>query len=151
MPDNSAEPHFKRKYQGLPRGRFPKWLKPTVPFRVFELGKGRRVRPPEWWPEPQKVMASGKRYFPPEGAKLEGTALRGRPGPGTLAIIVGDKARAPRPPDLPSGFHQIKEGAGRTEAEAQRRANAWLRAKFLESVGKARRRARKSAEGTSSR
>jgi hypothetical protein len=141
MPDNSSEPGVKRTYRKLRPGRFPKWMRPSVPFRIEEWGKGQRVRPPEWWPEALRVIKSGKPYYLRDGQEPQGTAMRGRPGLGTLAIYIGENTKAPRPKWALADFRVVKEGFGRTEKEAQERADAWVRVRLFESGGKARRRA----------
>lgn len=135
MPDNS-------RYRGLPRGRHPTPPLLTVPFHIYELGRSQKVRPPDWWPEAQEVMASGKPYFLRDGQKPNGVPLRGRPGLGALAILTGEITEAQREFLTVRGYRMVKEGLGRTEREAEERAYGWLRARLFESGGKARRRAR---------
>jgi len=114
----------------------------TVPFRVEEWGKERRARTPDWWPEAQKVLASGKPYFLREDQKKPWPTLRGRPGLGMLATFIGLNASAPRKPWMPSAYRVVLEDFARTEKEAQARADAFAKARIAERIGKARQRAR---------
>lgn len=144
MPDKSGGGTPKRLYRRLPVGRHPRWMKPSVPFYVYELGKSRRVRLPDWWAEAQQVMASGKPYFLRDGQDPNGIALRGRPGLGALAILAGELTEVQREFLTARGYRLVKKGFGRTLKEAEERGYAWLRARQFEAGGKARQRARRA-------
>jgi hypothetical protein len=129
MPDNS-EPRLIPAKDRLKPGRYPVWLEPTVPYRVEEWGKSAVYIVPKGW----KPL--------PDGSNMPTVRRRGHPGLGSLATYIGKNALAPRPSFAPAEYRVVKEGFAYTEREAQARANAWVRARLLESVGKARRRAK---------
>jgi hypothetical protein len=141
MPDNSASSGTIRSSTKLSPGRFPKWIRPAVPFRIEEWGKSGRVRLPDWWAEAQAVIATGKPYFLRPGQDPHGTLLRGRPGLGSLATFVGANVYKPREPWMPSTYRIALEGFARTEKEAEARVAVFVKARLAERVGKSRQRA----------
>ena len=127
MPDNSRRPVFQR---GLSPGRRPD-LRPTVPYRIEEWGKGRV-------------------YFLPEGQDGPRIAKRGPPPGGTIALYIGEETKLP-PRDefevvidgkkLTVKTRVVEEGFAYSRQEASDRADAYMRRQAVERIGRARRRA----------
>ncbi len=120
MPDNSK----RIVYQvGLPGGRKPSALVPSVPFRIEEWGKARRT-----------ILPKGH-----GGPKI---AVRGPPPCGTLALYIGDETNHPPRDPKEAGFtvRVVEEGFVYTKKEARDRLDAYIRRRQLAQIGKARRR-----------
>ena len=131
MPDN-PEPRLIPNKDRLKAGRRPEWLEPTVPYRVEEWGKSAAYIVPKGY----HPAADGT--DPPYPRRV------GRPGMGTLASYIGANALAPRPDFAPKKYRVVLEGHEYTEAEAEARVKAWLKARALENSRKARRRLKSS-------
>lgn len=128
MPDNSDP----RVFNGLPPGRPPD-LKPQVPYRIEEWGKGRV-------------------YFLPEGRDGPRIAKRGPPVGGTIALYIGEETKLPPRHDfevevdgkqVKVKVRVLEEGFVYSREEASDRADAYLRRQAVERTGRARRRAKR--------
>lgn len=140
MADNSPYPRRAKPLPRLRPGRFPELIRPSVPYRIDEWGKSRRVALPEG-------LKPGPLTSPEPFA-----AIRGRPGLGTLVVYVGEETMHPLRTDGGFPARTVKQGYARTEPEARLRAEKWIRRRIAEiarkaNISAAAKSPMKSAEG----
>jgi len=119
-------------FEGLRAGRPPAAIRPTYPYRLEEWGKG-------------------KVYYLPNGKEGPRIAKRGPPACGTIACYFGDETKLPPRDDfevvIDGKREKVKtrvvvEDFAYSKEDASLRADAYMRRRLMEQIGRARRRAR---------